>query len=175
MNHVSCIMVLSCAILRKLSAHYPHFPSQSECIRGIMGGHVGDDDQEAKERPLLSKFAMDWERLQVGGVLLPDLVELYTWLHKNLAHMLTFERASTITVGKVISLIEKKKGRDLGKYMRSLYERVKVNFNLYVELIGGVIGAGACAAMHQENEITKISDDVPILHFLSGKLAELFD
>lgn len=165
------MLAISCIILSQLSAHYPHFPSESECMCSIMGGHVADDDLEANERdyfPLLSKFAIDWERLQMGGALLPDLVELYTWLHKNLAHILTFERASTIAIGRVISLVEEKKGKELGKHMRSLYERVKKHFNIYVDLIGGAIGAGACAAMHHENEITKISNDVPILHFLSG-------
>jgi hypothetical protein len=117
---------------------------------------------------LLCKLSMDWEHLQLGGALLPDLVEFYTWLHKNLAHLLSFERASTITIGRVITLIEKKRGRELGKHMRSLYERVKDQYNRYVDLIGGAIGAGACAAMHRDNQITKITDDVPILHFLSG-------
>lgn len=142
-----------------------------------MGGHVGDDDnQEVNEREkftLLSNIAMNWQQLQVGGALLPDLVEFYAWLHKNLAHMLTFERASTICIGRVISLIEKNRGPDLGKHIRSLYESVKEKFNHYVDLIGGAIGAGACAAVHRENEITKISDEVPILHFLSGKFYSL--
>ena len=163
-------MNLSYSCLRQLSVHYPHFPSVLECIRSITNGHVEKDDQETIERSLLSKFAMDWERLRVGGELLPDLVELYTWLHKNLAYILTSERASTISIGRVISLIEEKKGREFGKHMRSLYERVKDRFNRYVNLIRGVIGTGACAAMHRENEIIKISDDVPILHFLSGKV-----
>ena len=42
-------------------------------------------------------------------------------------------------------------------------------YNQYVELIGGVIGAGACAALRQGNKIQTITDDTPLLHFLSGK------
>ena len=42
-------------------------------------------------------------------------------------------------------------------------------YNQYVKLIGGAIGAGACAALRQENKIDTITDDTPLLHFLSGK------
>ena len=38
-----------------------------------------------------------------------------------------------------------------------------------MKLIGGTIGAGACAALRQENKIDTIDDDTPLLHFLSGK------
>lgn len=144
----------------ELAAHYPHFPSEQECTLSILGS--GNVNQH------LSKFVTSWERLQVGGALLPDLVELYTWLHKNLAYVLTLEKASEITIGHIIELIERKRGKDLGKHMRSLYEKVEVGYNRYVGLIGGAIGAGPCAAMHRGNKITKIKDEIPILHFLSG-------
>ena len=42
-------------------------------------------------------------------------------------------------------------------------------YNKYVELIGGDIGAGACAALQQGNKIHTIADKTPLLHFLSGK------
>ena len=32
----------------------------------------------------LSEFAQGWRRLQAGGLLLPDLVEFYRWLHTEL-------------------------------------------------------------------------------------------
>ena len=41
-------------------------------------------------------------------------------------------------------------------------------YNQYVKLIGGTIGAGACAALKQENKIDTIDDNTPLLHFLSG-------
>ena len=43
-----------------------------------------------------------------------------------------------------------------------------VGYNSYVELIGGAIGVGACAAVRQGNKIYTIADDIPLLHFLSG-------
>lgn len=132
----------------------------------IMDGNV---NQQAATLYLLPTLAMEWERLQVGEALLPDLLEFYIWLHKNLAHLLTFERASTITIGQLLTIVERKKGKE-GKHIIELYKRVMEQYNYYVDLIGGAIGAGACAAMHRDNQITKITDDVPILHFLSGSL-----
>lgn len=41
-------------------------------------------------------------------------------------------------------------------------------YNHYVELIGGAIGVGACAAVRRGNKIYTIDDDIPLLHFLSG-------
>ena len=58
--------------------------------------------------------------------------------------------------------------KEMGEHIRSLYERVKLNYNYYVELIGGAIGAGACAALRRGNKIFTISDDIPVLHFLTG-------
>ena len=43
-------------------------------------------------------------------------------------------------------------------------------YNQYVKLIGGVLGAGPCAALQQGNEIHTIADDTPLLHLLSGKI-----
>lgn len=43
-------------------------------------------------------------------------------------------------------------------------------YNAYLELIGGAIGVGACAAVRRGNKIYTIADDVPLLHFLSGQL-----
>ena len=117
---------------------------------------------------------MEWPRLQRGGVLLPELVELYQWLDSNIAHLLTYDQASSITIGQVISLAERNLGCEMGEHIRSLYEKVKLNYNHYVELIGGAIGAGACAAVRQGNRIFTIADDIPLLHFLTGEWAWLF-
>lgn len=40
-------------------------------------------------------------------------------------------------------------------------------YNLYVELVGGAIGQGACAAVRRGNRIYTIADDLPLIHFLS--------
>lgn len=112
---------------------------------------------------------MEWPRLQRGGFLLPDLIELYQWLHSNIAHLLTYDQAATMTIGHVITQAEKNSSKESGQHLRALYERVKMNYNNYVELIGGAIGAGACAAVRRGNKIFTIADDIPLLHFLTGK------
>ncbi len=35
----------------------------------------------------LSEFAQGWRGLQAGGLLLPDLVEFYRWLHTELCKL----------------------------------------------------------------------------------------
>lgn len=56
----------------------------------------------------------------------------------------------------------------MGDHLSKLYERVKAGYNSYVEIIGGAIGAGACAAVKRGEKIYTISDDIPLLHFLTG-------
>ena len=59
----------------------------------------------------------------------------------------------------------------MGEYIVNLYERVKKGYNDYVDLIGGAIGAGACAAIKQGNRVYTIADDIPLLHFLTGDVS----
>lgn len=40
-------------------------------------------------------------------------------------------------------------------------------YNNYVELVGGAIGQGACAAVRRGNRMYTIADDIPLIHFLS--------
>ena len=40
-------------------------------------------------------------------------------------------------------------------------------YNRYVEVIGGSIGAGACANVNRSAKVYKINDDTKMLHFLS--------
>ena len=154
--------------LRRLEVRYPHFPSEQELTHCILSAGDLQQHSQGGKLWLLARFAMEWPRLQRGGALLPELVELYQWLHSNTAHLLTYDQTSTITIGQVISLAERNLGREMGEHVRTLYENVKMNYNHYVELIGGAIGAGACAAVRQGNKIFTIADDIPLLHFLSG-------
>ena len=59
------------------------------------------------------------------GLLLPDLVELYLWLHHALAHLITLERAASISIGRVFQLAAKGHSKEMGEHLTSLYERVK--------------------------------------------------
>ena len=50
-----------------------------------------------------------------------------------------------------------------------MYFLCAAGYNKYVELIGGAIGEGACAAVRRGNKIYSIDDDIPLIHFLSGQ------
>lgn len=56
---------------------------------------------------------------------MPDLIEMYLWLHHALAHLITYERAINISIGQVFELAAEGHSREMGKHLTSLYDRVK--------------------------------------------------
>lgn len=86
------------------------------------------------------------------------------------AHLVTYEKATTLPIRRVVELATKRYNRDMGEHLVRLYEFLKVNYNKYVELIGGAIGAGACAAVKRGEKVYTIADDIPLLHFLTGEV-----
>lgn len=136
--------------------HYPHFPVKQDLARCILSSGDLDQYSQGCRLWLLSKFTLDWEYLQVGGALLPSLVELYQWLHMDIAYLLTREQASSITIGRVITLAEGNLDKQSGGHIRKLYEDVKEGYNSYVELTGTAARGNT------------ISDNIPILNFLTG-------
>lgn len=111
---------------------------------------------------------MEWPCLRIGGALLPDLVKFYQWLHTDIAPLLTYDQASTMTIGKVIARVETNVKKEEGVLIRELYERVKKNYNEYVQLTGFTEpGAKSTLACNRNKRFT-IADDIPILHFLTG-------
>lgn len=198
-------------VCRDLELHYPRFPSEAEFANGILSYEDLEQHSEMSELKVLSMFSQGWRKLQAGGLLLPDLIELYKWIHMELgrgnitvtdycvlvnhnyllsncetvngksescklfynatpifltAHLVTYEGARKLTIFKVIQIASKK----MGDHIVKLYERVKKGYNDYVELLGGAIGAGACAALRQGNRVYTIEDDIPLLHFISGMI-----
>ena len=131
----------------RLNANYPHFPPEEELIHCILSA---GDLQQGGKLCFLSKFAMKWPYLEVGGALLPDLVALYQWLHTDIQHNKFDSAAMTINI-----IAEE------GEDKRKLYDRVKKNYNEYVKLIG-VTESG------EEKTFCEMVDDTPLLHFLTG-------
>ena len=69
---------------RSLGLCYPHFPTEQDFIHSVLStGDIYSYTQKGKLY-LLGRFAQEWPWLQAGGLLLPDLVEFYQWLHKAL-------------------------------------------------------------------------------------------
>ena len=69
---------------RSLELYYPHFPTEQDFIHSVLSsGDICSYTQKG-ELYLLGRFALEWPRLQAGGLLLSDLVEFYKWLHTAL-------------------------------------------------------------------------------------------
>ena len=63
---------------------YPHFPSEQEFTHSLLSFRDIQRHAQGRDLHLLTRFTQEWPRLQVGGLLLPDLVKFYQWLHSVL-------------------------------------------------------------------------------------------
>eukprot|EP00117_Sycon_ciliatum_P002930 scpid215/ scgid3933/ E3 ubiquitin-protein ligase RNF213 len=116
---------------------------------------------------------MVWRRrLHVGGMLLPDLVEFYTWIHSMLAFSVTFEQATTVTVGQVLERLSQRYSKSAAQHINQLFERLSGRFNAYVDFCGGVIGHGGCATVSRENKLHQLSASTVLLSLLSESTEE---
>ena len=77
-----------------------------------------DVNSAQNELYVLSIFALEHHRLQAAGSLLPDLLELYHWIHNEWAYLVTYEDARSQTIEDVID----KYG---GLELTELYARVR--------------------------------------------------
>ena len=50
----------------------------------------------------LLRFTMDLKILEVSGELLPDLIELYNWIHTNLSLRITRKKATVYTFKDIV-------------------------------------------------------------------------
>ena len=74
---------------------------------------------------LLSRFICKMPELQTTLPYLPDFLEFYQWLHKDLAGVLTPERAHKISIKSLVKQMSKHYAGERGDKLMSLYERVK--------------------------------------------------
>jgi len=73
---------------------------------------------------VLHRFTLEHERLQVGGALLPDLIEFYQWIHTHLSHLVTYELSGDITIGNLIKLSAKRYSQDICDHLTHLFDRI---------------------------------------------------
>ena len=71
---------------------------------------------------VLSRFALMYPRLKAGGALLPDLIEFYQWIHRELAYLVTEKYAQRHGLEEVITKADQKY-EEIDLFQ--LYERVK--------------------------------------------------
>ena len=120
--------------------------------------------QPERNSPLAHFFQLrpSLRRLHV----LPDLIELYQWLHLNLEHLLTKKRALDLPVGVLFNK-EKLSARFSKSHVGhiiALWTRAKKGFNQFAAGMGYQIGAGACDAA---NPLEPITDETPVLRLLT--------
>ena len=106
---------------RSLEHHYPYFPSEKDFTHSVLSC----SDIEQNNIAVLSPFALEWRRLKAGGELLPDLVELYQWLHTNLAHVVSYEMACKVKIKSVIDRAVRKYTPEEGDHLLKLFDKVK--------------------------------------------------
>ena len=113
-------------LLRELYNHYPRFVVEEDLINCILSS--GDLNQYLEgTRPwLLLKFIRDQPLLEVGGLLLPFLMEFYQWLHTDIAYLLTREQASSTTIGRLIEIAE--------SFFGISFDGPEINFTIFADV-----------------------------------------
>ena len=106
---------------------YPKFPT-CEIPQYILSSEI--DLQSSA--PLLHNFLMQYQQLQIGGVLLSNLIKFYQWLHRELAYRLTAKTAKKLTIKHLKKQLHSH-SEDKAKEFDSLYSGVKGRWHLSPE------------------------------------------
>lgn len=86
-----------------MAIHNPKFPTENEFLQHVLG--FADEQDPCIQ--LLLQFALEYPRLEIACFLLPELVELYWWLHTDLAHMISRDTAQKTTVKQLMAHLKK--------------------------------------------------------------------
>lgn len=107
-----------------MEIQYPKFPTEDDFLQYIL--NIASSEQDPCIH-LLSQFALEYPRLELARSLLPQLVELYWWLHTELAHMISSDTAKKTTVKQLMKHLENYYRNDPDKKQRltELFHSVK--------------------------------------------------
>ena len=75
-------------------------------------------------------------------VLIPDILELYFWIHNKLKFLLSEEEAQITEISQEIKKYTEKVDEKEGKKIERVYKRLFKNWNDYLDFTGGMIGIG---------------------------------
>lgn len=101
---------------------YPHYPSYAELIHDLLCEVSTEICNAENDLFPLTQFALEYERLCVIGLLLPDLIEFYQWIHTELVrHRIKWTYADAHTVEHVLVQIDEKYPE---RQIIHLYDRV---------------------------------------------------
>ena len=91
--------------LRHLNSRYPWFPDVKALTLRVLS-NTSSADPSCPEYPLC-QFVLQYPRLRLGVDLLPDVVELYQYLHTELTYAVTYDEAAAITLGRLAKVTPK--------------------------------------------------------------------
>ena len=112
---------------REFGSVYPVDASYKDFVHTLNYIEGAGGKSTAEELGILLKFFTEKQRLRVGGLLLPDLIEFYQWLHGELSHLVTYEEAMKLKIGHVVKRLTGRYSKKYAEYVRRLFERVKGN------------------------------------------------
>ena len=111
---------------RQLESHYPHFPVYASALYSVLS--LPDMQTQSQDKlVVLSKFICKMPELQTTLPLLPDFMEFYQWLHKDLAGVLTPEKADKISIKRLVDQMSSHYSSEICRKLIRLYQRVKCN------------------------------------------------
>ena len=110
-------------ICRILEQYYPWAATESVYLKSLNDA-IESNNCNPAYLLVLHRFTLERKKLQMGGALLPDLVEFYQWIHTELSHLVTYERAKQISIGTVMSLSAKRYSQEYFNHLTNLFKRV---------------------------------------------------
>ena len=87
-----------------MDQQYPWFANESSLAQALLRDDSFITSTSSHLEPLRI-FMVDFDRLQLGCDLLPKLLSLYQWIHKELSHSISYKEATQFTynqLGKVL-------------------------------------------------------------------------
>ena len=109
---------------RQVEAQYPHFPADTAALYSVLS--LPDVRAQSRDKlVVLSKFTSKQSEVEGTLPFLTDFMEFYQWLHKDLAGLLTPEKADKLSIKKLVDQMSRHYSGESGRKMMSLYQRVK--------------------------------------------------
>ena len=109
-----------------MEACYPHFPADTAAVYSLLS--LPDVQVKSQDKlAVLSRFIYKMPEIQTILPFLPDFMEFYQWLHRDLAGVLTPEEAEKVTIKKLVDQMSRHYSES-GSKLKSLYKRVKGNY-----------------------------------------------
>ena len=122
-----------------MEACYPHFPADMTVLDSLLS--LPDVQVKSQDKlAVLFKFICKMPEIQTILPFLPDFMEFYLWLHRDLAGVLTPEGADKISIKKLVDRKSRHNGES-GRKLMSLYKRVKGSYviKLFYAIFHGIV------------------------------------